>query len=242
MSHHKFSHFQRRLCLLLLISICTCIFSVSPVSAASAKLNKTSLTLSTYHTYQLKVSHAKKVKWSSSNSAIAAVSGKGLVTANAAGKAKIYAKIGKKKLTCKVTVVEYDRHIERAAYGTRVIRDLIGDSAIISDLRYGNFMNGTEFSYFACSYINAKDKIQTCYVYIYPQEEKSAQQLNLKTAVYGNLVIKIDSLEMERMLQDRSKTLKESSVNKCLTILEKNEKIKFTKGADFKDSHSWMNL
>lgn len=242
MSHHKFTHFQKQLCLLLLISICTCVFPTSPASAASAKLNKTSLTLSTYHTYQLKVSHAKKVKWSSSNSAIATVSGKGLVTANAAGNAKIYARINKKKLICKVKVVEYDRHIERAAYGAKVIRDFLGDSAVISNIRYGNFMNGIEFSYFACSYINAKGKIQTCYVYIYPQDEKSTQQLNLKTAVYGNLVVKVDSLEMERMMQDRSKTLKESSVKKCLSILEKCEKIKYTKGKDFKTSHSWMNL
>lgn len=242
MSHHKSIYFRKMLCLLLLVATCTCILPAIPTSAASATLNKTSLTLSTYHTYQLKVSNAKKVKWSSSNAAIAAVSKKGLITANAAGSAKIYAKIDKKKLICKVKVVEYDRHIERAAYGTKVIRDLLGDSAVISNMRYGNFMNGTEFSYFACSYINAKDKIQTCYVYIYPQEEKSSQQLNVKTPVYGNLVVKIDSLEMERMMQDRSKELNASTVNKCLSVLKKTEKISYSKGSDFKDKHTWMNL
>lgn len=242
MSHPRSTHWSKLLCLLLLVGICTCMFPALPASAASAKLNKTSLTLSTYHTYQLKVSNAKKVKWSSSNTAIATVSNKGLVTANAAGSAKIYAKIDKKKLTCKVKVVEYDRHIERAAYGTKVVRDLLGDSAVISNMRYGNFMNGTEFSYFACSYINAKGKIQTCYAYIYPQEEKSSQQLNVKTPVYGNLIVKIDSLEMERMMQDRSKELNASAVDKCLSILKKTEKIKYSKGSDFKDTHAWMNL
>lgn len=242
MLHPKSTYWSKLLCLLLIISTCTCLLPTIPTSAASAKLNKTALTLSTYHTYQLKVSNAKKVKWSSSNSAIASVSKKGLVTANAAGSAKIYAKIDKKKLTCKVKVVEYDRHIERAAYGTKVIRDFLGDSVVINNMRYGNFMNGTEFSYFSCSYINSKDKIQNCYVYIYPQEEKSLQQLNVKTAVYGNLVIKIDSLEMERMMQDRSKELNSSTVNKCLSLLKKTEKIKYSKGSDFKNTHSWMHL
>lgn len=242
MSYHKSIYLRKLLCLLLLVGACTCMLPVIPASAASAKLNKTSLTLSTYHTYQLKVSNAKKVKWSSSNDAIATVSSNGLVTANAAGNAKIYAKVDKKKLTCKVKVVAYDRHVERAAYGTKVIYDLLGDNAIISNMRYGNFMNGTEFSYFACSYINAKGKIQTCYVYIYPQEEKSVQQLNVNTSIYGNLVIKIDSLEMERMMQDRSKELNASTVNKCLSLLKKVEKIKYSKGSDFKDTHSWLNL
>lgn len=242
MLHPKSTYWSKLLCLLLIISTCTCLLPAIPASAANAKLNKTSLTLSTYHTYQLKVSNAKKVKWSSSNTAIATVSNKGLVTANAAGSAKIYAKIDKKKLTCKVKVVEYDRHIERAAYGTKVAHDLLGDSAVISDMRYGNFMNGTEFSYFSCSYINAKGKIQTCYVYIYPQEEKSLQQLNVKTNIYGNLVIKIDSLEMDRMMQDRSKELNASTVNKCLSLLKKTEKIKYNKGSDFIDTHSWLNL
>lgn len=242
MSKHKFIYWQKLCCMLLLICICACMLPALPASAASAKLNKTSLTLSTYHTYQLKVSNVKKIKWSSSNDAIATVSKKGLVTANAAGSAKIYAKFDKKKLTCKVKVVEYDRHIERAAYGTKVIDDLLGSNADIGNYRYGNFMNGTEFSYFSCSYKNAKGKTQTCYVYVYPQVEQSSQQLNLKTELYGNLVIKIDSLEMERMMQDRSKELEASPVQKCLAILNKNEKIKYTKGTEFKTKHEWMNL
>lgn len=234
--------FRKLLCLVLMIVSCICMLPTVPVSAASAKLNHTSLTLSTYHTSQLKVKNAKKVKWSSSNSAIATVTDQGLVTANAAGTANIYAKVDKKKLTCKVKVVAYDRHIERAAYGTKAIKDLLGDDAQISDMRYGNFMSGIEFSYFECSYKNASGKMQTCYVYIYQQEEKSLQQLNVNTTLYGNLVVKIDVLEMERMLKDRSQPLKQSTVNKCLSVLKKTETIKYTKGSDFKETHQWMKL
>lgn len=234
--------FRKLLCLVLIIVSCICILPTVSVSAASAKLNQTSLTLSTYHTFQLKVKNAKKVKWSSSNSAIATVSDEGLVTANAAGTANIYAKVDKKKLTCKVKVVAYDRHIERAAYGTKAMKDLLGSDAQISNIRYGNFMNGIEFSYFECSYKNALGKTQTCYVYIYPQEQKNPQQLNVNTTLYGNLVIKIESLEMERMMKDRSKELKQSEVNKCLSVLKKTETIKYKKGSDFKEIHQWMNL
>ena len=242
MSIRKSTYLRKLLCMLLVFGTCICMLPITQASAANAKINQTSLTLSTYHTYQLKVSNAKKVKWSSSNPAIATVTEKGLVSANAEGNARIYAKYGKKKLTCKVKVVSYDRHIERAAYGTKVVRDLLGDSAVISNMRHGNFMNGTEFSYFACSYINAQGKIQSCYVYIYPQEETSNQQLNVKTSLYGNLVVKIDSREMERMMQDRSTSLNASMVDKCLSTLKKTEKIKYTKGPDFKDTHLWMNL
>lgn len=58
---------------------------------------------------KLTVVHAKKkVKWSSTNSAVASVKKSGktsaIITANTAGTAQITAKIGKKKLVCKVTV------------------------------------------------------------------------------------------------------------------------------------------
>lgn len=47
----------------------------------------------------------KKVKWSSSKSSVAKISGKGVVTAKKKGKATITAKVAKKKLKCKVTVL-----------------------------------------------------------------------------------------------------------------------------------------
>lgn len=74
--------------------------------AATVKLNTTEKTLVIGKTYKLKVRNTEKtVKWLSSNPKVASVSEKGLVTAKKAGTATITAKVGKKKLTCKVTVV-----------------------------------------------------------------------------------------------------------------------------------------
>lgn len=74
--------------------------------AAEIKLNTKEKTLVIGATYKLKVRNTeKKVTWKSSNPKVAGVSGKGLVTAKKAGTTTITAKVGKKKLTCKVTVV-----------------------------------------------------------------------------------------------------------------------------------------
>ncbi len=74
--------------------------------AASPKLNKKSLTLKVGESSKLKVKgYKKKIKWSSSKKKVAAVSAKGIVKAKKKGNTKITAKCGKKKLVCKVKVV-----------------------------------------------------------------------------------------------------------------------------------------
>ena len=75
-------------------------------AAAAPKLNRKKITLSVGEKTTLKVKNAKgTVKWSSSNKKVASVS-KGSVRAKKEGKAKITAKIGKKKLTCTVCDAE----------------------------------------------------------------------------------------------------------------------------------------
>lgn len=72
---------------------------------AAAALSKTRATIYNGKTLQLKVTGtAKTVIWSSSNNKVAKVNQKGLVTALKVGKATITAKVGGKKLACKVTV------------------------------------------------------------------------------------------------------------------------------------------
>lgn len=72
---------------------------------AKVKLNKKKLVLTVGKKAKLKVKGTKKkVKWSSSKKKIATVTKKGVVKAKKKGTAKIVAKIGKKKYTCKVVV------------------------------------------------------------------------------------------------------------------------------------------
>lgn len=89
-------------CMLFLTTVLT------PVSiqAATAKMNHKSLTMYVGDTKTLKVTTTLKGKitWKSSDKKVAAVSGKGKVTAKKAGTATITAKIKTKKVTCKITV------------------------------------------------------------------------------------------------------------------------------------------
>ena len=81
--------------------------AVSPIG-----LNKKSAVIKVGKTVQLKVKGTnKKVKWSSSNTYVAKVTSKGKVTGKHAGSAKITAKIGSKKLTCKIRVKEKEEAI-----------------------------------------------------------------------------------------------------------------------------------
>ena len=69
------------------------------------KLNCTKKTIYKGDIFKLKITGTKKkVKWSSSNKTIATVSSKGVEKGIGEGTAKITAKVGKKKYTCKVNV------------------------------------------------------------------------------------------------------------------------------------------
>lgn len=75
-----------------------------------SKINKTKATLAitetkTAPTVQLKVT-GNKATWTTSNKTVATVSKTGKVTAKKKGSATITAKVGKRKLTCKVTVTD----------------------------------------------------------------------------------------------------------------------------------------
>lgn len=80
-----------------------CIINVEAKS--NLKLNKTKTILYVGQNVTLKVNNAtNKVKWSSSKKSVATVSSKGKVIAKKKGTTTITAKIGSKKLNCKVTV------------------------------------------------------------------------------------------------------------------------------------------
>ena len=72
---------------------------------AAAKLSKTKATLYNGKTLKLKLTGVKKaVKWSSSDTSVAKVDQKGVVTAKKAGKATITAQADGRKYTCLITV------------------------------------------------------------------------------------------------------------------------------------------
>ena len=75
--------------------------------AATIKLNKKAISLDVGKTQKLKVYGTNaKVKWSSTRPSVAKVGKSGIVTAVSSGSATIKAKVGKKTLSCKVTVKE----------------------------------------------------------------------------------------------------------------------------------------
>lgn len=96
--------FNKSLAITLILSLCLTL--AAPVDAKSkVKLNITKATLSIGGSINLKLlNNKKKVTWKSSNKKVASVTKKGKVKAKKKGKAKIIARVGKKKYTCKVTV------------------------------------------------------------------------------------------------------------------------------------------
>lgn len=93
-------------------AIAITVVAANPMSTNAkkvVKLNKSKLTLQTGKTSKLKLKNTKKkIKWSSKNKKVATVSRKGVVKAVSVGKTTIIAKSGKKKYSCKVTVVMSD--------------------------------------------------------------------------------------------------------------------------------------
>ncbi len=98
------------------LGVALCLLGVSllnvvenPVQTEAAKkpeLNYKKVTLPVGKTVKLKVKRAKgKVKWKSNKKKIATVTKNGTVKAKKVGKAKITAKVAKKKYTCKITII-----------------------------------------------------------------------------------------------------------------------------------------
>ena len=98
--------------LTLLVAVILAVTMIFPlttgnVCAASPYLNVRVLHMQAGQTFTLKLKHAKKVRWKSSNKKVARVSN-GKVTALKAGSATITAKKGKKNYKCRVTVAKGD--------------------------------------------------------------------------------------------------------------------------------------
>ena len=104
---------KRRYLALLLVAVFTIGTILVPerttYAAKKTQLNKT---IEIGKTVTLKLKNApkgKKIKWTSSKKKVAVVNSKGRVQGKSAGKAKITAKVGKKKYTCTVTVKKKEK-------------------------------------------------------------------------------------------------------------------------------------
>lgn len=99
---------KRRIALILCFALTLSMLvkpELSEAKKAKPRLNKKKVTLYVGKSVRLKVKGTKKkAKWKSSNKKVAVVSSKGKVSAKKKGTARITAKIGKKKLVCRVTV------------------------------------------------------------------------------------------------------------------------------------------
>ena len=109
---------NRKRTIFLILTVLMAVLAGFQVSAAG--ISAKTLTLIAGKTQTLKVSGAKKVKWTSSNKKVASVSSKGLVKGIRDGKANIVAKAGNKQYTCKVTVVRAAATGTAAAAGKTV--------------------------------------------------------------------------------------------------------------------------
>ena len=94
----------------LVVALCICFGVARPIDtgAATVKLSKKSIVMVEKENYTLRMIGTKKnVKWSVSDSKVAAVNSKGIITAKAEGKTVITAKTGGKKYSCDVKVLPY---------------------------------------------------------------------------------------------------------------------------------------
>lgn len=136
--------------------------NVVTVEAASAKLSKNSATLLTGQTLKLTVSNKgkNKVKWSTSKSKVATVKD-GKVTAVGKGTATISAKVGKKTLKCKVSVIA---------------NELKGERVQIKDVKNGI----TDFYPYSVYYKNGKLYCKADFVNKSSNKKKITKITNLK--------------------------------------------------------------
>ena len=99
---------MKKLLSILFAAVIVCTMCIIPASAASPKLNKTSVNLPIDYSITLKVSNADEVEWSTKDKSIAKIKSTTDTTAKIVsvktGSTYIYAKTGGKTLKCKVTV------------------------------------------------------------------------------------------------------------------------------------------
>ena len=111
------------------------------------QLNRTKVSMTAGEVLRLTVSHTKsKIQWSSKDKKVATVNSRGLLKARAKGSTYIYARIGSRKLPCKVTVGDKE---EKAVYWNELKKSKAGTLVPARQIDYSN-----EKKYFTISKID----------------------------------------------------------------------------------------
>ena len=148
-------------CLLALTLIFTSVNFSEVEAAKKYKLNKTKTFVRIGSPVKLKVKNAKKkkIKWKSSNKKIATVSKKGVVKGKNYGKCNVTAKIGKKKLKCRVIVT----HKVAKVVTAKTI------NKIATKLKSKGRYNSTERCYEYVKRIKQNDNVYVAKLIYYPK-------------------------------------------------------------------------
>ena len=148
-------------CLLAVTLVFTSVNFGEVEAAKKYKLNKTKTFVRIGSPVKLKVKNAKKkkIKWKSSNKKIATVSKKGVVKGKKYGKCNVTAKIGKKKLKCRVIVT----HKVAKVITAKTI------SKIAKKLKSKGKYNSTDKCYEYVKRIKQKDNVYISKLIYYPK-------------------------------------------------------------------------
>lgn len=129
---------KRNLYLFTVLVVIGMLFLLPLNIKAAPTLKKTNLTLQVGKSKSLKVTGTgKRIKWSSNQSQIVSVSAKGKVTAKSKGDAVITAKVGGKKLTCKVLVynVSYGDEQVKAKCCSIINKNITADMSVVEKIK-----------------------------------------------------------------------------------------------------------
>ncbi len=194
----------------------------SKAKAGKAKLNKKKATLTEGSTITLKVKSAnKKVKWSSKNKKIASVakvSGKKKDTATIKGmkkgKTTIVAKVGKKKLTCKVTIQKSNLKA--------VAVDTLDSSALIVTFAKKTALNAADVKIAVKDYKEGTYNVQPKVEAISTKDQKT-YYLYLTSEIQNGDYVKVSHGKYVREIQHKEKLYTEKE--KYTIIYEKDSTV-----------------
>lgn len=211
---------------------------------SSLKLNKTKITMLRYHSYKLKVKGTKKkVKWSSQNENIASVDEYGVITAVNEGKTEITAAVGKKKLTCKLTITDPNPKDVLAAYGYKALQQALPENA---DLKINGVLTGTSLQnkdlvYYDCTFKDLRAREIHAYIEVYRDFGESLSYFTVKTKFYqDNVILRFRETPLDSFALSKCSKAKMSTIKDVAKTLFKLEKITVKKGENFDETNPWL--